>query len=225
MDIIKVFLNNGIELEQNQAELIDQYADLLKKYNDRVNLISRKDIDNVLINHILPCYLFSDKLKGYESVLDIGTGGGLPGIVFAINHHKSQILLIDSTKKKIQAVTEIVQTLGLTNVETYWTRVEDKKFIERFEKRFDLIISRSTADLKTIVFYAIPLLKKLNTSKLAVMKGGDLREEINQAKEVYPNLHLTISPLNYQPGNENNSNQKYIVTVENFDEGIKKNIR
>lgn len=225
MDIIKVFQNNGIELEQNQAKLIDQYADLLKKYNDRLNLISRKDIDNVLINHILPCYLFSDKLKGYESVLDIGTGGGLPGVVFAINHHKSQILLIDSTKKKIQAVTEIVQTLGLKNVETYWTRVEDKKFIERFGKRYDLIISRSTADLKTIVFYAIPLLKKLNTAQLAVMKGGDLKTEILQTKREFPNLHLSIRPLIYKPGNESNINQKYIVTVENFDEGIKKNIR
>lgn len=218
MDIIKIFQNNGVELEQNQAELIYQYTDLLKKYNDRVNLISRKDIDNVLINHILPCYLFSDKLNGYESVLDIGTGGGLPGIVFAVNHQKSQILLIDSTKKKIQAVTEIVQTLGLKKVETYWTRVEDRNFVEQFGKRFDLIISRATADLKTIIFYAKPLFKNLNTSKLAVMKGGDLREEINQAKEVSPNLHLTISPLNYRPGNENNSSQKYIVTVENFDE-------
>lgn len=218
MDIFKVFLNNGIELEQNQAELIEQYTNLLKKYNDRVNLISRKDIDKVLINHILPCYLFSDKLKEYESVLDIGTGGGLPGIVFAINHHKSQILLIDSTKKKIQAVKEFVQTLGLKNVETYWTRVEDKNFVEQLGKRFDLIISRATAELKTIISYAKPLFKNLNTSKLAVMKGGDLSEEINKAMEEYPNLHLSISPLNYQPGNENNSNQKYIVTVENFDE-------
>lgn len=218
MDIIKVFLNNGIKLEQNQAELIDQYAGLLKKYNDRVNLISRKDIDNVLINHILPCYLFSDKLKGYESVLDIGTGGGLPGIVFAINHHKSQILLIDSTKKKICTVKEIVQTLALNNVETIWTRVEDNNFVKQWGNHFDLIISRATVDLKTLIIYSKPLFRNLDRGKLAVMKGGDLSEEINQAKEVSPHLHLAISPLNYQPGNENNLNQKYIVTVENFDE-------
>jgi 16S rRNA (guanine527-N7)-methyltransferase len=220
MNIFETFLANGIHLTLEKSVLLEEYATLLKHHNQRVNLVSRKDIDNILTNHILPCYIFSNRLERLFNVLDIGTGGGLPGIVFAINHQKSKILLIDYTKKKIQAVNEIVQTLGLTNVETFWTRVEDKSFLEGFSKSFDLVISRATADLKTLIFYSLPLFKNLNTSKLAVMKGGSLKDEVTQAKKKYPNLHFLISPLIYLPGNENNENQKYIVTVENFNDRI-----
>ncbi len=216
MDIFQVFSNNGIILSEKEAIFLENYAILLKDYNQRVNLISRKEIDDVLIRHILPCYIFSSEIGSYSRVLDIGTGGGLPGIPFSVKHEKSQILLVDSTKKKIDAVSEIVQTIGLINVDTYWTRVEDNNFINIFGERFDLIISRATVDIQTIINYSIPLFNNLNKGKVALMKGGNLTEEIKMTKKKFRNVKISVKPLTYTPGNENNLNQKFIVTVENF---------
>jgi len=216
MEIFQVFLNNGIKLSEKEANLLMNYADLLKVHNQRLNLISRKDVDDVLIRHILPCYVFSNIVGSHSSVLDIGTGGGLPGIPYSIKYEKSQILLVDSTKKKIDAVSEIVQTLNLSNVETLWTRAESSSFRQSYKKSFDLIISRATSDLLALINYSIPLFKNLNRGKISAMKGGDLNNEIRKAQKMYPSLKFSTSPLIYIPGNENNLNKKYIVTVENF---------
>lgn len=206
---------NGLVLNDDQISKLIHYSELLLSYNKNINLISRKDEENLLERHIIPCLIFSTMFKDFgQLVLDIGTGGGLPGIVFAIINENSRIILIDSIKKKIEVVQKIVQTIGLDRTQAIWTRAEDKNFIKNYAKYFDLIISRATADLTTLIKYSKPLIKN-SISKLAVMKGGDLLdEEIIQAKKRFNYIAIQKNPLIYLPENPDNINKKYIITVE-----------
>lgn len=206
---------NSIVLPENSRLVCLNYVEQLLNFNKKINLISRKDENNIIERHIIPCLIFSTLFKGFEeNVLDIGTGGGLPGIPFSIENPKSRITLIDSINKKVLAVKEIVQIIGLDNVEVVWTRAEDKNFIKKYGKSFDLIISRAVADLKTLILYSLPLLKA-KESKIAVMKGGDeLDQEITEAKKRFNYIVVQKIPLIYLPENPDNINKKYIVIVE-----------
>lgn len=206
---------NKLELSENQIFLLSKYIELLLEYNKRINLISRKDEGNIIERHIIPCLIFSTMFQNIEhTVLDIGTGGGLPGIPFAILNQNSLVTLIDSINKKIKAVKEIVQNVGLENIETDWTRAEDKNFIKKNKNKFDLIISRATEDLETLIKYSSPLIKN-EFSKLAVIKGGErLNQEIIKAKKRFNYIAIQKIPLIYLPENPGNINQKFTIIVE-----------
>ncbi len=212
---------NSVKLSKPQIELVKKYINELLIKNKAINLISRKDEEKITERHIIPCLKFSTLFEGFEQrCLDIGTGGGLPGIPFAIVNPKSRITLIDSISKKIRAVENIVQKIGLNNVELIWTRAEDKIFQNKYKNMFELIISRATADLKTLIEYSIPILKN-KKSRLAVMKGGiELDNEIETAKKRFNYIAIQKIPLNYLPENVNNINQKFAVIVERI-HGIK----
>lgn len=213
--LIELVKLNNLHLPEEKLLLITNYSELLLNFNKNINLISRKDEENLLERHIIPCLIFSTLFNDLnQDVLDIGTGGGLPGIPFAIMNQNSRILLIDSINKKINVVKEIVQKLRLDNVKTLWTRAEAKDFVHLYKNRFDLIISRATTDLKTLVEYSIPLVKN-SKAKLAVMKGGDnLDEEISQAKKRFNYIAIQKLPLIYLPENPENINKKIIIFVE-----------
>lgn len=211
-ELLKV---NNLYLSDREIDLILRYTKELLIFNKKINLISRKDEVNILERHIIPCLIFSTMFEKFvQNVLDIGTGGGLPGIPFAIVHPKSRITLIDSIGKKINSLREVVQFIGLDNVELVWTRAEDENFVKNYMKKFDLIISRATADLKTLIIYSKPLLKN-KSSKLATMKGGDnLDNEIAEAKKSFDYIAIKKYPLIYLPENPDNINKKYIIIVE-----------
>lgn len=215
MTLNELFLTNKLNLSNGQIDLVEKYVEYLLHYNTKVNLISRKNPENVIINHILPCLIFSNMFKGFSgNFLDIGTGGGLPGVLFAIVNQKSKAVLIDSVQKKISALSDIVQKLSCPNVLTIWTRVENSNFVRTYHKSFDLIISRATSELKNLIKYSAPLLSDSSSVKLAVIKGGDLEQEINEANKIFPNVLIKKIPLIYTPGNEENRNHKFIVIVE-----------
>ncbi len=209
---------NAIHILPHQVEKLINYVLLLLDFNKNINLISRKDEKNIVERHIIPCLKFSTLFNGFEQdALDIGTGGGLPGVIFAITNPKCRITLTDSIQKKIKALEAIVQSIGLDNVYPVWTRVENKEFIQKNAKKFDLIISRATASLKTLVEYASPLVKNEH-SILATMKGGDeLDLEIMEAKKRFNYIAIKKLPLIYLPENPDNINKKFIIIVERMD--------
>lgn len=222
MDKLEYLLGiNSINLSEFQIKVIKIYINELLRKNREINLISRKDEEKIIERHIIPCLKFSTLFENFDQkCLDIGTGGGLPGIPFAIVNPKSHITLIDSTAKKVKAVESILQKFELNNVELIWTRAEDKNFIKNYGKKFNLIISRATSDLKTLIEYSNPLLIDSN-SKLAVMKGGkELDEEIESVKKRFNYIAIQKVPLIYLPENFNNINQKFAVIVERI-HGIK----
>lgn len=166
----------GLSLSKHQQEKLWKYAELLLDWNKKVNLISRKDEESVLTKHILHslsiAIFYSFKPK--ERVLDLGTGGGLPGIPLAIAFPDTYFLLIDSIGKKIVACSDMIEKLKLKNVLAQKLRADELKNV-----RFDTIVSRQVASMPQLCAWCRPLLKK--GGKLFCLKGGDLEEEIGQA--------------------------------------------
>jgi 16S rRNA (guanine527-N7)-methyltransferase len=170
------------------SQQLEQYAaleGLYKEWNTKINVISRKDIDSLYEKHVLHSLSIAtlNSFKPGFNILDIGTGGGFPGIPLAIFYPEVSFYLADSIGKKIKVVEEVVSALRLKNVITQHTRVEEIK-----NRKFDFTVSRAVAPLKDLWNWSKPLLRKRSLTGnpdepgtlpgLICLKGGDLKEEI-----------------------------------------------
>ena len=213
---LKIFFwENQISISDYQIERLANFAELVVKKNEEVNLISRKDVDKIIENHIFISSLISEYLpEGTNRFLDIGTGGGFPGIPLAITKPLMKGVLVDSTGKKIDAVQEFVKKLRLSNVIAENSRVESDEFIKKYKNKFDLIVSRGTVPLIILFRYALPLIK--DKAYLVALKGGKLEEEFKTAQIKYKS-HIkksTIFDLSYKPTNVRNKRGKKIILLE-----------
>ena len=144
----------------------------------KINVVSRKDIEELCLRHILHSLGIAEvqKFNANASILDVGTGGGFPGIPLAILFPETQFHLVDSIGKKIKVVNEVVEGLGLTNVKTSNSRVEE------INGSYDFIISRAVAAMPTFVHWTRGKIAKKNNHELKngilYLKGGDLSEEL-----------------------------------------------
>lgn len=215
IELKKIFWENDIHPSEDQLERMARYAELLVGKNKIVNLISRKDEAKVIENHIfISAFVAGYMPERVTKFLDIGTGGGLPGIPFSIMNPLLRGVLVDSTKKKIDAVSEFVKTLKLSKIKAINSRVESPEFIEEYSQKFDLIVSRATVPLVILFRYALPLIK--DRAYIMAIKGGDLTEEFRTAKIKYGSYikrHTTFE-LAYKPSNLRNANEKKLVLME-----------
>ncbi len=132
--------NNPLShIDSKQWELLKKLQNVMTEWNTKVNLISRKDIDNIYTNHILPCISISCAydMSNVKTVIDVGTGGGLPGLPLAILYPNIQFTLLDSNKNKMIAVEDMKNQLGLTNVNV----IRDRS--ENIDKKYDIVFGRS----------------------------------------------------------------------------------
>lgn len=206
---------NGFNPEPTRTERLAYFTKLVVEKNKKLNLISKRDIDSIVEKHVfLSAYIskyLPDKVSKY---LDIGTGGGFPGIPLAIMRPDLRGILVDSTAKKITAVQEFIDKLKLSNVIADNDRVESDEFIARHSNSFDLIVSRATVPLIILFRYAIPLIKE--KAYLLAMKGGDLTDEFKKAEMKYkPYIKKsTVYELYYKPTNVRNKKGKKLVLLE-----------
>ncbi|MCB2206409.1 16S rRNA (guanine(527)-N(7))-methyltransferase RsmG [bacterium] len=174
----------GVQVEAQQQELLQRYVDLLLDWNSRINLISRKDQEQVWRNHMLHSLIVLAQLpmprEGW--ITDIGSGGGLPGIPLAILLPGVQFLLVDSVGKKIRTVQEMASALELPNVRTVHGRVEDDVVLGDYAGKADIVTARAVTRLEALLRWARPLLRTDGPRRLVVWKGGDLTEEITEAR-------------------------------------------
>ena len=210
-----LYWENQINISDYQVERLAHFAELLVKKNEEVNLVSRKDTENIIENHIFISSFITEFLPSNTNrFLDIGTGGGLPGIPLAITTPLKRGVLVDSTGKKTDAVSEFIQKLKLGNLIVENSRVESDEFIKKHKNKFDLIVSRGTVPLIILFRYSLPLIK--DKAYLAVIKGGKLDEEFKTAQLKYKS-HIkksTIFDLSYKPNNVRNKKGKKIILLE-----------
>lgn len=208
---------NGLELSADQQAKLMQYAKLLIEWNQKVNLISRKDEENVLSRHILhslalamPQSMDSAFEEG-SMILDIGTGGGLPGVPLAIVRPDCTFRLVDSIQKKINAVNDMIGQLGLTNIEALTGRAEEMRKQKKLLPNFDGVVSRAVAPLDELVGWTKNLIKP--GAFLYSLKGGDLTEEITRTKRMSVVAGATSWPIELTDYDEFVNEGKQIVKV------------
>ncbi len=181
MDILLKYFS---DFSENQIQQFAALKNLYSEWNEKINVISRKDMDNFYAHHVLHSLAIATQFDfpdGYD-VIDIGTGGGFPGVPSAIFFPEVNFYLADSINKKLKVVNEVANAIGLKNVKTQHTRAEDIK-----DKKFDVVVSRAVAPLKDLWYWSRPLLKKKpidqpkKISGLICLKGGDLSKEISES--------------------------------------------
>ena len=176
--ILKYFPN----LTEDQVEKFEKLKSLYQDWNLKINVVSRKDIDELYLHHVLHSLGIAKliEFKKDTKILDVGTGGGFPGIPLAILFPECSFHLVDSIAKKLKVVDEVVAGLGLTNVKTTHSRVEDIK------ETYDFIVSRAVAAMPTFVHWVKGKIAKKQNNQLKngilYLKGGDLTEELQNYK-------------------------------------------
>ena len=166
------------DLTEDQLEKFTKLKDLYKDWNLKINVVSRKDIDEIYLRHVLHSLGIAkvQQFRSGSTVMDVGTGGGFPGIPLAILFPETQFHLVDSIGKKIKVVNEVKEGLGLENVKTSNCRVEE------IDEQYDFIVSRAVAQMETFVRWVKGKIKKKSNHDLKngilYLKGGDLSEEL-----------------------------------------------
>ncbi|RHP62985.1 16S rRNA (guanine(527)-N(7))-methyltransferase RsmG [Bacteroides sp. OF04-15BH] len=184
--ILKYFPN----LTERQIEQFRMLDELYHDWNSKINVISRKDIDNLYEHHVLHSLGIADyiRFKPGTEIMDLGTGGGFPGIPLAIMFPECKFHLVDSIGKKIKVCTAVAEALGLENVTTRHCRAEEEK------QQFDFVVSRAVMPLMDLIKIIRKNIKKEQKNALPngliCLKGGELDKETMPMKN-----HVTISSL------------------------------
>ncbi len=182
---------NGIILEPEQLVIIERYAKELTYWNEKVNLISRKDIENLLEQHILhsiSCLKFVE-ISHKARCIDVGSGGGLPGIPIKIARPDVYMILVDSIAKKIKITSMLAKHTNLRNIEAICSRVEDLAKDKSYAHKFDFAFARGVSKIKQIIEWVKPIIKP--DGKIVLFKGGNLQNEIDEATKKFKNLKVS----------------------------------
>lgn len=205
MNIIEKYFT---ELTDKQKQQIEQLDALYRDWNAKINVISRKDIDNLYEHHVLHSMAIAKAINfrpGTE-ILDFGCGGGFPGVPLAILFPECKFKLIDGTGKKIKVATEVANAIGLENLKAEHLRGEDEK------GKYDFVVSRAVMQLPDLMKIIKKNFKKTNQNALPngllCLKGGNLEEELKQYRNV-----AEITPLSTFFDEEWFAQEKQLVYV------------
>ena len=188
---MKTIQNYFPSLTANQTSQFEALLDLYTEWNAKINVISRKDIQNLYVHHVLHSLAIAKFIDfaPQTRILDVGTGGGFPGIPLAIFFPELEFVMIDSIGKKIKVVNEVAQALSLANVEAHHRRAQDEK------GKYDFVVSRAVMPLPELVKLVrkniSPKHKNALSNGLICLKGGDLTDELKPFKNKVEQFPLT----------------------------------
>jgi 16S rRNA (guanine527-N7)-methyltransferase len=179
---MELLLKYFADFSSHQISQFEKLKAVYTEWNEKINVISRKDIDHIYLHHVLHSLSIAAVVEfqpGME-VIDIGSGGGFPGVPLAIFFPDVQFHLVDSIGKKLKVVEAVAKATGIKNITTQHTRAEEIK-----SKKFHFAVSRAVAPLKELWQWSAPLLRKGNSANLPngliCLKGGDLHQEISES--------------------------------------------
>lgn len=182
-DIIKTECENiGLGINEEKYNKFIQYKDLMKEWNEKVNLTAITDDKEIIIKH------FVDSIKAFEfknlnstvKIIDVGTGAGLPGIPIKIMNDNAEVVLLDSLQKRIKFLNEVITTLNLQGIKTVHGRAEDFGADLNYREKFDISISRAVANMAVLAEFCLPFVKK--NGYFVALKGPAVQEELDEAK-------------------------------------------
>lgn len=204
--ILKYFPN----LTSEQIDQLSQLKPLYTEWNEKINVISRKDIDQIYEHHVLHSLSVAKLIsfKPGSHILDLGTGGGLPGIPLAILFPETQFTLIDARSKKITVVADMIKRLGLKNANAIHGRAEELK------TKYDFVLARAVTSIDKLYAWSLPLIHQRQghglPNGLIAFKGGQIKEEMKQLpKKAYWEKYDVIDFFA-----EEYFNEKYLIYVQ-----------
>lgn len=214
---MEVVLKYFSDFTPAQIQQLQQLEALYKEWNEKINVISRKDIDSLYEKHVLHSLSIAAvfQFQPGTTIIDLGTGGGFPGIPLAIFFPEVQFHLTDSIGKKLKVVNEVASAIGLKNVTTQHTRTEEIR-----NRKFDFVVSRAVAPLRDLWHWSLPIIKAKGQGQFAIaddekiygglicLKGGDLTEEVKES-----GLHPMVWEIE-KLFSEDFFRQKYILSVK-----------
>ena len=182
----------GLEISEEQANQFMKYYEMLIETNKVMNLTAITELDEVIIKHFIDSLLVAKKINvnNFDSLIDVGTGAGFPGIPIKIMFPEIRVVLLDSLNKRLKFLNNVIDELGLESIETVHGRAEDIARKEEFREQYDLCVSRAVANLSTLSEYCIPFIAK--NGKFISYKSSISSEEIQNAKSAIKILGGTV---------------------------------
>lgn len=173
----------NISLEPKEIDEFRLYKDLLKEWNENINITAIKEDSEIDIKHFLDSLTIfnTDKIKDNIKIIDIGTGGGFPGIPIKIKNKTIQVVLLDSLNKRIKFLNEVIDKLNLKDIRAIHGRAEEFGRDKEYREQFDIAVSRAVAPLNILLEYSLPFVKK--GGYFISMKGPQIYDEIEDAKK------------------------------------------
>ncbi|NCF31276.1 MAG: 16S rRNA (guanine(527)-N(7))-methyltransferase RsmG [Bacteroidetes bacterium] len=170
------------DLDSKQLKQLESLFKIYKDWNSRINVISRKDMDYFYLHHVLHSLSIAKfiEFKAGTKILDVGTGGGFPGVPLAIVFPEVHFYLADSIGKKIKVINDVKDKLGLDNISTYYDRVENLEF------KVDFVVCRAVAPIETLMNWSADRISDQQNHSIRngflCLKGGDLSDELSKYK-------------------------------------------
>lgn len=200
MSVIEILKKNavdyGIEINEELSSKLEIYARLLREWNEKINLTAILDDEGIAVKHFLDCLLVSKvaEFKSGMNIIDVGTGAGFPGLVIAAAYPEVNVTLLDSTGKKLKAVEDIANQMGVKNVRIIHSRAEDAGKKPDLREKYDFATARAVAELRVLLEYTLPFVKKGGT--FLSLKAAIAEEEIDGAAKSLQTLGGKVESVN-----------------------------
>lgn len=209
--LTEAFEQLQIPWEKDTAGKFVGYMDGILEWNEKINLTAIKDRDEFVVKHLVDSILCAGfpEYKNSESIIDVGTGAGFPGIPLAIISPDKDFVLADSLNKRLRVINDLTDRLGIYNVETVHGRAEELARNKNFRENFDLCVSRAVANMAVLAEYCLPFIRM--GGHLLAYKGPDVNEELKSAEKAIKTLGGKVLRIETTPlqGYEHN-----IVVIE-----------
>lgn len=189
------FKELNINYDSSMDEKFEKYKDLLKEWNNKINITSIEDDEEIFIKHFLDSILLlhKDDVNNSKKIIDVGTGGGFPGLPLKIVNDNFILTLLDSLRKRIDFLQEVVKSLNLKNVDLIHGRAEDFGRDARYREQYDICVSRAVAPLNVLSEYCMPFVKV--GGYFAAYKSENISEEIEFSKSAVEKLGGKIKEI------------------------------